>query len=114
MLRFTFQKCVLLWEEEAPSAARHQRHKLQQPEPVVDSSPPALAVVDPDGEEAEEEEEAGHPEAHLVDGLVPHQLVTVLPGVQLLAHVAVERHLTDEKKERKKRAKELNQITAVR
>lgn len=63
----------------------------------MDRRPPTRAVVDADGEEAEEEEEAGHPEAHLVDGRVAHQGFTVLPCVQLLAHVAVERHLTDKK-----------------
>lgn len=59
----------------------------------MDSRPPTRAVVDPDGEDAEEEEEAGHPEANLVNGRVAHQDFTVLPRVQLLAHVAVERHL---------------------
>lgn len=65
--------------------------------PIVDSRPPTRAVVDSDGEDAEEEEEAGHPEANLVDGRVAHQDFTVLPSVQLLAHVAVERHLTTPK-----------------
>lgn len=71
--------------------------------PIVDRRPPARAVVDSDGEEAEEEEEAGHPEAHLVDGRVPHQGFTVLPRVQLLAHVAVERHLTDKTEQKQKK-----------
>lgn len=64
----------------------------------MDGRPPTRAVVDPDGEDAEEEEEAGHPEANLVDGRVAHQDFTVLACVQLLAHVAVERHLREQRK----------------
>lgn len=55
--------------------------------------PPASAAVDTYGEDAEEEEEAGHAEAHLIDGRVAHQSLAVLPGVQLLAHHIVERDL---------------------
>lgn len=46
--------------------------------PVVHGRPPACAVVDADGEDGEEEEEAGHAEAHLVDGRVAHQSLAVL------------------------------------
>lgn len=84
----------------------------------MDCRPPTRAVVDSDGEDAEEEEEAGHPEADLVDGRVPHQDFTVLPGVQLLAHVAVERHLMDRKSKKQSTHththKRLNQIMTVR
>lgn len=58
---------------------------------------PARAVVDPDGEDGEEQEEAGHAEAHLVDGRVAHQGFAVLSGIQLLAHLAVEGDLDDTK-----------------
>lgn len=58
------------------------------------SGPPPLAVVDADGEDAEEEEEAGHAEAHLIDGGVAHQRLAVLPRVQLLTHLIVERDLS--------------------
>lgn len=55
--------------------------------------PPASAAVDAYGEDAEEEEEAGHAEAHLIDGRVAHQGLAVLPSVQLLTHHIVERDL---------------------
>lgn len=82
----------------------------------MDGRPPTRAVVDSDGEDAEEEEEAGHPEANLVDGRVAHQDFTVLPRVQLLAHVAVERHLMDQKRKEKhtRTHNRLNQIMTVR
>lgn len=57
--------------------------------------PPPPAVVDADGEDAEEEEEAGHAEAHLIDGGVAHQGLAVLPRVQLLTHLIVERDLSE-------------------
>lgn len=56
-------------------------------------SPPASAAVDTYGEDAEEEEEAGHAEAHLIDGRVAHQSLAVLPSVQLLTHHIIERDL---------------------
>lgn len=55
--------------------------------------PPPPAAVDTYGEDAEEEEEAGHAEAHLIDRRVAHQSLAVLPGVQLLTHHIVERDL---------------------
>lgn len=61
--------------------------------------PPPPAVVDADGEDAEEEEEAGHAEAHLVDGGVAHQALAVLPCVQLLTHLIVERDLGEKHNE---------------
>lgn len=63
--------------------------------PVVHGGPPPLAGVDPDGEDAEEEEEAGHAEAHLIDGGVAHQSLAVLPSIQLLAHLSVEGDLSE-------------------
>lgn len=42
------------------------------------------------GEDAEEEKEASHAEADLVDSRVAHQVLAVLPGAQLVTHVAVE------------------------
>lgn len=56
--------------------------------------PTPPAGVDADGEDAEEEEEAGHAEAHLIDGGVAHQGLAVLPCVQLLTHLVVERDLS--------------------
>lgn len=63
------------------------------------SCPPACAVVDFDGEDAKEEEEAGHAEAHLVDCRVSDQSFTVLSRIQLLAEVAVEWDLIDKNHE---------------
>lgn len=63
--------------------------------PVVHGGPPPPAVVDVDGEDAEEEEEAGHAEAHLIDRGVAHQGLAVLPCVQLLTHLIVERDLSE-------------------
>lgn len=61
------------------------------------SCPPACAVVDFDGEDAKEEEEAGHAEAHLVDCRVSDQSFTVLPRIQRLTEVAVEWDLIGKK-----------------
>lgn len=57
--------------------------------PIMHGGPPAPAVVDTNGEDAEEEEEAGHAEAHLVDGGVAHQSLAALP----CAHLFVEGEL---------------------
>lgn len=57
--------------------------------------PAACAVVDADGEDGEEQEEAGHAEAHLVDGRVADQSFAVLPGIHLLTQFAVEGDLID-------------------
>lgn len=54
--------------------------------PIMHGGPPAPAVGDTYGEDAEEEEEAGHAEAHLVDCGVAHQSLAALP----CAHLVVE------------------------
>lgn len=61
----------------------------------MQGGPPPPAAVDADGEDAEEEEEAGHAEAHLIDRGVAHQGLAVLPCVQLLTHLIVERDLSE-------------------
>lgn len=63
------------------------------------SCPPTRAVVDFDGEDAKEEEEAGHAEAHLVDCRVSDQSFTVLPCIQRLTEVAVEWDLIEKNHE---------------
>lgn len=61
-INFTLEKATLLFW----SLKCRRRNKAHSP--IMDSRPPTRAVVDSDGEDAEEEEEEGHPEAHLVDG----------------------------------------------
>lgn len=57
--------------------------------------PPTCAVVDSYGEDTKEKEEAGHAKAHLVDRRVANQSFAVLPCIQLLTHLTVERDLID-------------------
>ena len=48
------------------------------PIPVVYGCTASPAAVDPEGEQPKEEEEAGHAEAHLVDGSIAHQHLAAL------------------------------------
>lgn len=63
--------------------------------PVMYGRPPACAVVDSYGEDTEEQEEAGHAEAHLVDSRVANQSFAVLPCIHLLTQLAIEGDLID-------------------
>lgn len=66
--------------------------------PIMDSCPPACAVIDSQGEDAKEKEKAGHAKAHLVDSGVPNQSFAVLPSVHLLKQISVEGDLGKKKK----------------
>lgn len=53
----------------------------------------AFAVVNFDGEQAEEKEEAGHSKADFVHCRVSHQLLAHFTCLNSLAHLLIERNL---------------------
>lgn len=71
----------------------------------MNGRPPACAVPYPNGEDTEEQEEAGHSKAHLVDSGVSHQSLAVFPCVHLLTQVAVEGDLMGQTRDQERRRK---------
>lgn len=63
--------------------------------PIVDVGAAALAGVDPQGEQAEDKEEAGHAEADTVHCRVAHQLLTRITSLDALADVFEEWNLRE-------------------
>lgn len=92
---FFFITCNLFEIFQQQQNLQWKIQKARATLPVVHGGPPPPAAVDAYGEDAEEEEEAGHAEAHFVDGGVAHQSLAVLPCVQLLTHLAVEGDLSE-------------------
>lgn len=69
----------------------------------MNGRPAAYAVLYPKGEDAEEKEEAGHSEAHFVDGRVSHQSLAVFSCIHFLTQFTVEGDLMGKTRDKKEK-----------
>lgn len=66
----------------------------------MDVGPATFAVVDLQGQQAEDEEETSHPKADFIDRRVPHQGLAGVPSFNACTEIFKKRNLREKEREK--------------